>query len=433
MGELSRRPAGRSKKALVATLGILSIAAAVSTAAPVAASTGITVMVGYADSFRANPTNFPTPWAGSPNTIFHGCPARSACTFDAGAVEILNNTGGTVHVTSVAVHVGSCTFTGWAGAVLPNGSGLIVTQTAPVPTETCDGPAQLDSSDIGILPHCVPDGIVPVVDVTIDGTTTSYVDTGQVLNTEGIDYAECVGNESIQWTKIGSPPCRGSVLTLAPPSQTHGVGTTATVIGTFANGCAQPLQNVSVQFAIIGGPNNGRTGSGTTGPNGQATFSYSSAVTGTDTLRAAVTNVIGTLTSNTVTVTWLAYAPGGGAFVISDIKNVQGGSVYWWGAQWWKKDPLTTGLAPAAFKGYEKSNLAPSCGQTWTTRPGNSPPPPRTVPVNANMLVIVSSHITKKGPVITGDIVHIVLVHTNPGYAPNPGHPGTGTIVSTIC
>ena len=132
-------------------------------------------------------------------------------------------------------------------------------------------------------------------------------------------------------------------------------------------------------------------------------------------------------------VIWLAYAPGGGAFVISDRENVQGGPVYWWGAQWWKKDPLSTGLAPAAFKGYEKSNLTPWCGQTWTTRPGNSPPPPRTVPVNANMLVIVSAHITKKGPVISGDIVHIVLVHTNAGYAPNPGHPGTGTIVSTIC
>jgi len=27
----------------------------------------------------------------------------------------------------------------------------------------------------------------------------------------------------------------------------------------------------------------------------------------------------------------------------------------------------------------------------------------------------------------------IVLVRTNPGYGPNPGHVGTGTIVSTLC
>ena len=49
------------------------------------------------------------------------------------------------------------------------------------------------------------------------------------------------------------------------------------------------------------------------------------------------------------------------------------------------------------------------------------------------MLVIVSSHITKKGAVISGDIVHIVQVTTRPGYGPNPGHPGTGTIVTQLC
>jgi hypothetical protein len=49
------------------------------------------------------------------------------------------------------------------------------------------------------------------------------------------------------------------------------------------------------------------------------------------------------------------------------------------------------------------------------------------------MLVIVSSQITKQGAVISGDIVHIVLVKTDPGYGPNPGHPGTGTIISQLC
>jgi hypothetical protein len=48
------------------------------------------------------------------------------------------------------------------------------------------------------------------------------------------------------------------------------------------------------------------------------------------------------------------------------------------------------------------------------------------------MAVIVGSHIVKKGPVISGDIVHIVLVRTNCGFGP-PGHPGTGAIVATLC
>jgi len=431
VGEPSRRRGGLSGLMRMGVLGFLVVASTVATVFPVSAASGIGIFVGYADSVRANPTNFPTPWEGSPNTIFEGCPSTLACTFDAGAVQVVNNTGAVVTVNAVAVHVGSCTFAGWPSALLPNGGSLVITQTSPVAGEACSGPDQLDSSDIGILPKCAPDGIVPVVDVTINGATTSYADSGQVLNTGGIDYGACVGNESIQWTKIGSTPCRGSLLGLAPPSQTHGVGTTASVTATFTNSCAQPLQNVSVQFQVLSGPNTGRTGSGTTDSSGQATFSYTGTLTGTDTLRASVTNVIGTLISNLVTVTWVAFAPGGGAFVISDLRDINGHGVYWWGAQWWKNDHLSSGLAPASFKGYENGNPSPWCGQTWTTRPGNSSKTPRTV--GGYMAVIVASHIVKRGPVISGDIVHIVLVHTNPGYGPNPGHPGTGTIVATLC
>jgi hypothetical protein len=437
--QLTRRH-NKSKLALVTTLGILSIAAAVSTAVPVAAQSGIQVFVGYADSLRADATNFPTPWVGSPNTIFYGCSPASACTFavyDAGAVRVVNNTGSAVTVNAIAVHVDTCTFAGWPPAVLTPGADLIVSQLAVGGTGVgCEEPAHMDTSDVGPggvdwALHCDPDGILPIVDITINGQKTSYTDSGQVLNTGGVDSGACLGNESTQWTTIGHAPCNGSLLSLAPASQTRGVGTTATVNATFTNSCGQPLSNVAVNFGILSGPNTGRTGTGATNADGMASFSYSSAVTGTDTLRASVSNIAGTINSNTVAVIWVLFAPGGGAFVIGDLENVNGASVYWWGAQWWKKDLLSTGLAPAAFKGYEKSNLSPWCGQTWTTGPGNSPKPPARV--SGTMAVIVSSHITKKGPVITGDIVHIVLVTTKPGYGPNPGHPGTGTIVGQLC
>jgi hypothetical protein len=49
------------------------------------------------------------------------------------------------------------------------------------------------------------------------------------------------------------------------------------------------------------------------------------------------------------------------------------------------------------------------------------------------MGVIVSSHITQNGSVITGDIKQVVVVKINPGYAPDPGHPGTGQIVAIVC
>ena len=427
-----------SKLVAVFGLGSLLAAAAFIGATPAAASSGIGVYVGYADSLRAQATNFPTPWAGSPHTVFEGCTPAATCVYDSGAVRIVNNTGSTVTVNAVAVHVSTCTFSFWAPATLGPGADLIVTQTASGEAPGCV-PGQMDTSDMGpggtstvgnCPPNFTPDGILPTVDVTINGQTTTYTDSGQVLNPGGIDGA-CLGNESTQWTVIGHAPCRGSLLSIAPLTQTHGVGSTAAVQATFTNSCGQPLSNVAVQFAVTVGPNAGKTGTGETNASGQATFSYSSAATGTDTVVASVSNLAGTITTNPVTVIWVMFAPGGGAFVIGDLEDISGAQVYWWGAQWWKADHLSSGLAPASFKGYENGNASPWCGQTWTTRPGNSSKPPKTVP--GVMAVLVASHIAKNGPVISGDIVKIVLVQTYPGYAANPGHIGRGKIIGTIC
>jgi hypothetical protein len=49
------------------------------------------------------------------------------------------------------------------------------------------------------------------------------------------------------------------------------------------------------------------------------------------------------------------------------------------------------------------------------------------------MGVIVTSAASKSGSAISGDTPHIVVVKTNPGYLPDPGHPGTGTVVSQVC
>jgi hypothetical protein len=47
------------------------------------------------------------------------------------------------------------------------------------------------------------------------------------------------------------------------------------------------------------------------------------------------------------------------------------------------------------------------------------------------MGVIVTSKALMSGTGVTGDTVHIVVVKTNPGYAPN--HNGTGTVVAQVC
>ena len=42
-------------------------------AAPALAASNVQVFVGYADNLRANPVDFPTPWAGSPSIVVTTC------------------------------------------------------------------------------------------------------------------------------------------------------------------------------------------------------------------------------------------------------------------------------------------------------------------------------------------------------------------------
>jgi hypothetical protein len=131
----------------------------------------------------------------------------------------------------------------------------------------------------------------------------------------------------------------------------------------------------------------------------------------------------------------------GGAFVIGDQDAAIGSTVTFWGAQWHKDNALSGGGAPASFKGFADTATATpaSCGQPWTTRPGNSSAPPPAVDLQpatdglSLVPMVVSSQITKSGPVISGDTAKVVLVQVDPGYEPNPGHAGTGTVVGIVC
>jgi len=122
----------------------------------------------------------------------------------------------------------------------------------------------------------------------------------------------------------------------------------------------------------------------------------------------------------------------GGNFVIGDKNAVRGTSVTFWGSQWSKRNTLSGGAAPRSFKGFENHPRRPECGQNWVTRPGNSARPPRG-PLPAFMLVLVSSKVTKSGSSIAGNTLHEVVVKTYRGYAPNPGHRGTGKVVARVC
>jgi hypothetical protein len=47
--------------------------------------------------------------------------------------------------------------------------------------------------------------------------------------------------------------------------------------------------------------------------------------------------------------------------------------------------------------------------------------------------VIVTSESTTTGSQISRDIKRIAIAKTNAGYDANPGHPGTGIVVATVC
>jgi len=49
------------------------------------------------------------------------------------------------------------------------------------------------------------------------------------------------------------------------------------------------------------------------------------------------------------------------------------------------------------------------------------------------MAVIVTTSVGKAGSTISGNTAAMVIVKTDSGYAPDPGHPGTGTVVAAIC
>jgi hypothetical protein len=134
--------------------------------------------------------------------------------------------------------------------------------------------------------------------------------------------------------------------------------------------------------------------------------------------------------------------PTKGAFVLGD-RTVSAATpttpVTWWSDTWYAQNSVSTGAAPDGFKGFAASvtslpttSPATSCGTTFLTRKGNSPPPTSGVP--GYMGVIVASKVVKdKTGNVTGVWGKVVVVKADAGYSPSPGHPGTGKIVATFC
>jgi len=174
------------------------------------------------------------------------------------------------------------------------------------------------------------------------------------------------------------------------------------------------------------------TVSGPTGGPFAVSGSHTYASAGSFAITTTIDDVGGSTASTSCDVLVFGSAAGG-SFVIADQDSAFGSSVTFWGARWSKLNHPSAGPAPADFKGFEDNPpTAAVCGTTWSADPGNSTGPPDG-PLPPYMAVIVSSSISHSGPVISGNVAHVVVVRTTSGYAPDAGHPGTGDVVGQIC
>jgi hypothetical protein len=97
----------------------------------------------------------------------------------------------------------------------------------------------------------------------------------------------------------------GEGAVLGPASATNCVGDPHTVTATVQDEVGNPLTDREVTFTVLSGPHQGTTGTDVTDENGQASFTYTGSVAGTDVLQATFTGSAGTpINSNQVAKIW---------------------------------------------------------------------------------------------------------------------------------
>lgn len=221
-----------------------------------------------------------------------------------------------------------------------------------------------------------------------------------------------------------------AALTAAPACATTSMLSYHGPTATFTD-AATPSGTLSDFSATIDwgdGTTSAGTVSGLNGGPYAVSGSHTYAALGGHTITTTINDIGGSTAATSCATVAFAFAAGG-SFVLGDQSAT--GSVLFWGARWAKDNSLSGGAAPVSFKGFEDGVATPACASGWTTDPGNSSGPPASVP--PFMALIVSSSIDKSGSTISGNTAHMVVVQTDPGYASNPGHPGTGKVVAVIC
>ena len=270
--------------------------------------------------------------------------------------------------------------------------------------------------------------------VAVDGNAVVVGDSDATVNGQGNQGAAYVFG-FVRTTTTG--------VSCSPSTVVAGRATTCTATVTDTDTGAQTTPTGTVSFSSAPGPG-GFTGSPCTlsgsGGSGSCSVTYTPTATASTPVRADTITATyagdsthagssGSTTVEVLSITLLNH----GSFVIGDQSATVGSTVTFWGAQWSSVNSFSGGPAPSSFKGFAGNtpHNPPDCGDLWTSTPGSSSGPPAAVP--QYMAVIASSSITKSGSTISGNAPTVVVVKTNPGYGPNPGHPGTGTVVGIVC
>jgi protocatechuate 3,4-dioxygenase beta subunit len=225
-------------------------------------------------------------------------------------------------------------------------------------------------------------------------------------------------------------------LSLVPKVSADQAGTPHSVTATATDALGRPVARVSIVFRVNGANSAHRTV--LSDSHGHATFTYPGTRPGEDTISAFADNNLngrrdGGEPTDTATEIWFGLLING-SFVIGDRGASVGDGVTFWGARWSTVNRLSDGGPPSSFEGFaSRTGTNPArCSASWSTRSGDSASPP-TGPLPAYMPVIVSSSITRSGATISGNIWKVVVIKTDPGYAADPGHTGTGRVVAQIC
>jgi len=293
------------------TLGVASFSAQTSP---------LSVYVGYADGVRPAGSIFPFPWEGSPGVSFYGCitsppasPSGDPCSYDSGALRFDNSSASPITLDSVTVDLGSNHFDLWPHPiVVPPSQTVILAMTDEY---------DFDASDFSGAPCGGNDGVIPQVNVTIAGKTTTYADSNQIINTHGYDLA-CQGNESESWQRIGGggtaintplPPAMSLIMSPAHAGPDV-VGQSQSFTVAAMDGSGNPVPNLPIAFNVFGGltgaPDN-QVQHMTTNASGLADFSYTGRAAETDTINATALNQGLEEASNTVALQWNIPVPGG--------------------------------------------------------------------------------------------------------------------------